>query len=622
MATRRNKLSLDLLCLGLLFAWIAIHSYPYFFDTLTDNYRQIQTYNLDSMEVLHFTEGAIADPMHKVGQNDYAHFYYNFSMLLAVPYALFQPLTEHALFFILRLAALLGGFATIAVVYLFARHFLGFVEAVFAATVMAFSPAFVEFSTEVHPDTWQVCFLTLSIYFLGRAFERPGGVRWRALRPDLKFVLAASAAAGAAFGTKYQGILLIPLLVPAALLVPASRIGDRAYTVATRILVLLACLLAVGLLQLARIAYPLNVFLYEGLTDIAYSHGGTFYWIIQAFRLACIAAAILCLAAAAAYLAGFDFARLRTPLSKLYIFVATVLAFLVVFAITSPWLIWHLQFLNAIYSRSTMMGGEWYGFRWFLLLAEQDRSFSFAVSALAILGALLVVGRYIRGKLRGADLPFLFTLTFFAIFMGLLVAKINYVSPTYLLPAVPLCVLLAAYSLREIRLVLPRWLNSGKAATASLAIAGALIVLQVVQGGTVLMAYPELHTALSPNNRRLGDWLARCVRPDAPMVIAPYSYAPPVIKIATVSMGGNYVYYDQVHPDVVTIPVQDASDVLTKERKLASAPGYVPSSPGRYYGLILQSGAWRAGPTFGPFQVYVRKAAAGRALRSACRGAL
>src|SRR5581483_8958664 len=102
---------------------------------------------------------------------EYGHFYFNLSMAAAEIYRRFAPLTEQALFAILRLFSILGGVATIAVTFAFARRYLGLAEALFASAVLAFSPRFVEFSNEVKPDSWQVCFIMLSLYCLARAFE-------------------------------------------------------------------------------------------------------------------------------------------------------------------------------------------------------------------------------------------------------------------------------------------------------------------------------------------------------------------------------------------------------------------------------------------------------------------
>ena len=166
---------------------------------------------------------------------------------------------------------------------------LGARRRLFAAVVLAFSPRFIEFSNEVKPDTWQVCFIMLSLYFLARAFEpRPGrqGTLVCAARLRFGWVLAAWAAAGAAFGTKYQGILLGPLLLAwAAFSVPASRLGSASGSFSRAPCASLLAFAGAGpgngpVHAGPHAAYPLNVMLFFcSRTELASaSVARSFYW--------------------------------------------------------------------------------------------------------------------------------------------------------------------------------------------------------------------------------------------------------------------------------------------------------------------------------------------------------
>src|SRR4051812_6415647 len=57
-ASRRKWI--DGLFLSGVFLWLAVYSYPYFFHSLSQNYRQIETYNLDSMVMLRAVEDALS----------------------------------------------------------------------------------------------------------------------------------------------------------------------------------------------------------------------------------------------------------------------------------------------------------------------------------------------------------------------------------------------------------------------------------------------------------------------------------------------------------------------------------------------------------------------------------
>ena len=140
---------------------LAAYSWPYFFESLSANYRQIQTYNLDTMVMLRAVENGLASRWFRFDFADYGHFYFNLTMVTARILSRFTTPTEwdsslSALPFFLG-----GGYCTIAITYLFAKRYLGWREAIFAALLLAFSPRFIEFSNEVKPDSWQIFFIML-----------------------------------------------------------------------------------------------------------------------------------------------------------------------------------------------------------------------------------------------------------------------------------------------------------------------------------------------------------------------------------------------------------------------------------------------------------------------------
>src|SRR4051812_18480285 len=92
---------LNLYLLSPILLWVVVYSYPCFFESLTQNYRQIQTYNLDSMVMLRAVEDALAARWLRLDFIEYGHFYFNVAMLTATVYSWVLPLTESMLFFIL-----------------------------------------------------------------------------------------------------------------------------------------------------------------------------------------------------------------------------------------------------------------------------------------------------------------------------------------------------------------------------------------------------------------------------------------------------------------------------------------------------------------------------------------
>src|SRR4051812_42800798 len=126
----------DLVWLLLIYGWIGYFSYPYFFQSASENVRQIQSYNLDSADALRAVQHAMQSPLLRLNFHDYGHFYSNLTIAEAEIYSLFARLSEWGLFLIMRLNALIGGCCAIAITYFFARRYLGWPAAILASGIM------------------------------------------------------------------------------------------------------------------------------------------------------------------------------------------------------------------------------------------------------------------------------------------------------------------------------------------------------------------------------------------------------------------------------------------------------------------------------------------------------
>jgi hypothetical protein len=605
--------------------WIAAYSYPFFFHSLIGNVREIQSYNLDSMMMLNGVNGALASPGLRLRFNDYGHFYFNLAIVASVLYSMFAPATETVVMTILRLFSLLGGCASIAIVFVFARRYLGRIEALFAAAVLAFSPALIQYSNEVKPDTWQIFFILLTLYYLARAGEATpaadGPARRRLPVFEFRFVLAAAAAAGAAFGTKYLGMFLIPLVGIAALLVPTATLNRRLADLTGQPGKVLAtgCVLAVLLAAIGLWAQPTNVLDYLAV-QTAVEPGSRVYLLIRLLRVACLAGAVLCLALALAYALVPGFAALKQALAaRALILLGSAVAFIAGFAASSPWLLWRLPFLRELYSRNSMVGaGEHFGFEWLQMLfglgRHEQMYVAYAVGAFSVAGVALMTVALARRGWRGTTPPLSFVLGFALIFLALLVIKINRATVLYALPLVPCLVLFAAYGLHELRKLFARRVGESRAAAAIALLAVLLVAAQAWQGVRILKKYDNLVVALTPANKQLGEWYARCVPPQARVFTASYTYVPPMFKDLVV--GESYSYFVRAAPDIVTVSLEFEAATARDEAAAAALPGYVPSDQARFYSEMARPRAWVPGPQFGQHRVYVK---AGYMLNPACR---
>jgi hypothetical protein len=424
-----------------------------------------------------------------------------------------------------------------------------------------------------------------------------------------------------AFGTKYLGMFLLPLVGIAALLVPAASLNRRlAGFIGSKPAVLLAgCACAAVLALLGRWAEPANVLDFL-LAQAAAEPGSRLYALIRLVRIACLATAALCLVVALLYALVPGFAALKRAFAaRTLILLGTGAAFVAGFAASSPWLLWHLQFLRSLYSRNSMTGvGGHFGFKWLEMLfgvaGNEQMYVAYAVGAASMLGLVLLAFALARRGLRGAVLPLLFVLGFALIFLALLVTKINRATVLYALPLVPCLVLFAAYGLHELRTSLTRRIGERRAAAGVALLATLLVALQAWQGLGILKGYDNLVVALTPANRQLGDWYVRCAPPQARIFSASYTYVPPAL--VNTMIGEDYSYFVRAAPEIVTVNLEDMAATAREEGAAAGQPAYALSERARFYGEIARPGAWMPGPRFGRNQVYVK---AGYALNPACR---
>jgi 4-amino-4-deoxy-L-arabinose transferase-like glycosyltransferase len=606
----------ELLCLLLLYIWMAAFSYAFFFDSLTGNIREIATYSSDSFTILDLVNHSLSSRPFQMDFFAYGHFYFNVAVALSYIYSLFFPLDEWTTFLILRAISWIGTALTVALVFAFARRFLGRIESVFAACLIAFSPAAIEWGIEVHPDTWQMFFLTLSLYFCARAVAVPPAAMANATvggREPANFVLvlAAGAAAGAAFGTKYLGIILFPLLVAAVLMTPIEPRTDRHFALATRWIVLLAAVLAAviavvghettGPLLVATFP-PWGVLDQIGLDRITRVVWG-----------ACFLGFAFCAALVAAYLIGGNTPAYRAWLISACRLVAVAAMFIVTFALTSPWSIYQLQFVPDIVMQSIRTGlGDKFGLLWlpfiFGSLNYDGDLVGWETGALSMVGAALLLRASLRRDYSGSNRPFFFVLGYLMIFLVFLVVHVNRVTVQYALPVIPCIVLLAAFGLSGSRALATRWLGERAGTAAVVALAMLIAGLQIWHGVNNLLAYRkvDLIEALTPENKSLGDWLLGCVSADAKVFAAPGSYVPPQFRFVVAESHRQLVDFD---PDVVVFAEGDMIAFRQSADQLAADPytgdiGDIDS----FFDEITQSVRWQRGPTFVRFQVYLPSA--------------
>ncbi len=161
--------------------------------------------------VHHMVAARTASPDHFFA---YGALTFDLAALLLTPVAAVGHLSDRAVVVALRAVSLVGGAATVLLTAALARRLAGSPAGLVAAALVAVTPELATWSVTAHPDTLQLALLTGGLLVAMALAERSTPPR----------LLLGGALAGLAFGTKYLGVLLLPLLLLAAAL------GRRRYS--------------------------------------------------------------------------------------------------------------------------------------------------------------------------------------------------------------------------------------------------------------------------------------------------------------------------------------------------------------------------------------------------------
>jgi 4-amino-4-deoxy-L-arabinose transferase-like glycosyltransferase len=597
--------------LGFLIAAVAIYSAPFFTARLTHNVREVYTYNLDTTVILHIVRDALDARYFRSDFTDYGQLYFNLAILQSWFYSLFGDSSGGVIYLILRLTSFVGGALTILTVFAFARHFLGRGLGLFSAATIALSPALVMFCFEPHPDSWQAFFITLSLYAAARAVPQDGGVL------DMRWFTAAAAAAGAAFSSKYAGVLLLPLLIGLALVAPLGTIRDAMLRWLLKVLALTGAFMAPIFLYVAHVLnhdHALAVLpLWSQLPPAIYSAS------ILMLRSLLVGAALAGLALALAHGAGVDFLPWRRLIQRLLVIVSVPAVFLVIFALTSPWALYRLRFYASAYSMSALVNyglgvkAKWYGWHWISLLAGGWVVGPVTV-ALVGLGVAAVVIHWKRQRWRLH--PLLLPAIWVLFYISFMMVRINHVQYYYLLPGLPAVAVMAGVGVSA----LSGWLAprlGARTGVAAAVIAALCLIAQAAFTVPVLLSHWNPPNRMDPAKTAMAGWLMRCVPHQSRIMTAAYSYVPLDFPNAQLNTNqGGYGLLVAYHPDIVVL---DRADIKFYEGSLANSSTNVTGNTDdtlRYFQAVAHSPEWRAGPSFGTYTVFVP--AAGSVVKAGC----
>jgi 4-amino-4-deoxy-L-arabinose transferase-like glycosyltransferase len=521
-------------------------------------------------------------------------------------------LGEHELFFIIRLVTWLGGVFSIALIYIFVRRFVGRIEAIYAAATLTAFPIVILMFVDPHPDTWQMFFVILSLYYCAKAVEAIRyGVeadfgRFRC-RPDVAFVLKASAAAGAAFSTKYVGAFFLPLLALLAISLPPITIGARRFEVFIRWLGFTCALVAVPLIILFTKVRP--EFLLDILPEWRALPESALRHIAAIVRWSALVVGIFYLVIATAVTGGTRFLTYEKWFARVTLLVSIGFTFAIAFALTSPWSAYHLRFFPDVYGMSVYINfghgtkALWAGPHWFRMIIDGMGLITFILS---LVGAVGIVGSVLGRRDWQKLSPFLVVLGWVVLFGGYLLLRVNLVHHQYAMPLIPGIIVLAAAGLMVIRTTVAFRVAERPAFAGVVLIAVAALSLQFFQNTAVYARGKQdgLTTSLTLDNQIIGQWYSRCVPRDARIFPAPYTYIPPDISEVWFRTQG-YSALEQFKPNLIMVEMANAKVFMeTPELTSASVQG-TADDISRFYKVVLHSTDYVAGPQFGGNRVYL-----------------
>jgi 4-amino-4-deoxy-L-arabinose transferase-like glycosyltransferase len=178
------------------FAWPLLWS-------ASENERLVGTFNTDEQAHVLLIKEAIDAGTLRLGYIQYGYAYLNMALLPLYLLSQFVAVTEQQIIVWLRMIPTLFAIATVVWAFSMTREYFGRLAAWVATVLLSLTVLnFVEMAVMSHSDIPQVFFVMLGIYFCCRLLGDA----------SLKWLVLASAASGLAFGFKYSGLFLLPVV--------------------------------------------------------------------------------------------------------------------------------------------------------------------------------------------------------------------------------------------------------------------------------------------------------------------------------------------------------------------------------------------------------------------------
>ncbi|MBT6048350.1 MAG: phospholipid carrier-dependent glycosyltransferase [Candidatus Scalindua sp.] len=526
----------------------------------SENSRLVSAFNADEVRHLQILNEMINQRTLKVnsGFTTYGHLFFNVAFIILFPLSCFVEVSEQQIIVVLRLVSVIFAVATVTVTFLLTRRYFGQFAAWLAAFLLSIIPlSFLHYSVMSHPDTVQLFFLVLGIYFCCRLLEED----------RMKWVIAASSAAGLAFACKYTGLFLLPIIWMICIvktiivsdknlikinMIQFARFARFARYVTAAIGI--ACVI-LGIIVTPELAA--RFIAADGSIDSSsYGYSGVKFLTLMRITTVISGCCLTLLS-----ITKFVWSAIGRSLKLSYSIkkvVFSLIAFGVIFFLASPYSFVRLNFIKNFYFQSKHMSFGHVvkvnssGLEWISILSSSKLLGEFILSLVAI-SLVLTIYNVSRNGWRQLLEPQYAIWAWVILYMGVLIFRVNTRSPQHLLPVLPFLIILSTLPVNRAINYAKRKLSRKHVIVLQIAILFIIGGIEISKSGISEYRKSTISHEQCAISVKVGQWLSNHYSASTRILYDQYSYIPPFFPDAYVTMGGTIQMLETLKPYIVIV---------------------------------------------------------------------
>lgn len=536
---KRNEILILSLLLLFYFLWFAL---PVSLVGAKD-FRMVDAFNVDEAESLQRLAGEVKKHGFNLPFYSYGHLYYNSGLLPLVLVDLLFPVSEQAIVILFRLLSALFFAGTILVVFLTGKRFFGNITAWLSVILLlTISAQLYVYSAMLHPDTAQLFFISLGIFFCCKYFDLNSGRKW-------KYLAYAAGAAGLAFSTKYAGIMLMPIIIGIDFLEKPEKEKTPLLKLFTTFFFCTAAAILLHKNWIIRyISFNEN------------SEG--FFQLVSLGRILSIIVGVLLLITAVFRKKISQNIYSQWISEKAINIILFAAIFLIAFSISSPGCVRGLNFINGFIAvTDAARYGHWFneslGFGGWIRVLLSKGILNYPVFILFIAEILFLI-RFGFKKENKKIIPSLILISWILIYFITLVMRINADFAHYLLPILPFIIILAAFTIE----LIVKYFSKKTAMINSNILA--FVIPLFFFGYNTYFSFTEIfndrealvNKVKNSDGVKGGEWLEENYPPETKILYDRYAYIPGKFYSCVSSWGITQKQISETNPEIIVVNAQ------------------------------------------------------------------